>query len=98
MPASSARRPLLLVGLVSLGVMAWCLEETGRGAPPARQDDSPAPVRKEARGPRPDLVKRYNPAGTCVRCHNIAEGAPNPPPETPRYQLPPLVQLTEFRT
>jgi hypothetical protein len=98
MPATSARRPLLLVAVVSLGVIAWSLGETGRGAPPARQDDVPAPGHEEARGPRPDLVKRYNPAGTCVRCHNIAEGAPNPPPETPQYQLPPLVKLNEFRT
>ncbi|HEX8202498.1 MAG TPA: hypothetical protein VF590_18620, partial [Isosphaeraceae bacterium] len=97
MPALSARGPLLLVGVASLAALAVCAVGTGRGAPPTRQGGPPALAPARAGGARPDLVKRFNPAGTCTRCHNVAEGTPNPPANTPQYQLPALVRLDEYR-
>jgi hypothetical protein len=62
MPASSARAPLLLVGVISLGAMAWCLGGIGRGAPPIEQARAGG---NPNRGP----VMRYRLATQCGNCH-----------------------------
>jgi hypothetical protein len=80
MPASSVHRPLLIVGVVSLGVMAWCLGETGRGAPP---------IEKARAGGDPNrgAAKAYRYAQQCKFCHD---------PNNPGKIQPLLIKYEEY--